>query len=44
MRVHLDMLKQLTEAEGRDFSALTINLFPAVGSWQNRRIRANAMG
>ena len=25
MRVHLDMLKRLTEAEGRDFSALTIS-------------------
>ena len=25
MRVHLDTLKQLTEAEGRDFSALTIS-------------------
>jgi hypothetical protein len=25
MRAHLDTLKQLTEAEGRDFSALTIS-------------------
>jgi hypothetical protein len=25
MRVHLDTLKRLTEAEGRDFSALTIS-------------------
>ena len=25
MRAHLDPLKQLTEAEGRDFSALTIS-------------------